>query len=150
VHARPSEDTIGLNASLEPLLIDLESGEAKTTNWESRYKSCSDSIYVCILIPDRMALVFPRRCKDALGLDKPSSAIGRFRAVAPAPHLAQPSGSYIVDAFPNILLIYFANEGLVQVREVKRTPYDPKFDPNDTVKRYRIAVKGGSRLFRCA
>src|SRR5687768_13225865 len=106
----------------ERLTIDLAAGTAATAAWRSSTVDCSDQTYFCLLIPDRMVLAFPRRCADAMRSDAPPTGAGVLRGVAPTPHLATPSGSYVVDTFPRMLLRYWAHLGLFEVREVVNSP----------------------------
>lgn len=134
----------------EQLMIDLAAGTAATSTWRSSTVDCSDQNYFCLLIPDRMVLAFPRQCVDAMRNDAPPTAAGVLRGVAPTPHLATPSGSYVVRSFPRMLLGYWAHLGLYEVREVARSPYEQGFNPGDVVTRYSIVTSDGSKLFVCS
>jgi hypothetical protein len=134
----------------ERLMIDLAAGTAATSAWRSSTVDCSDQNYFCLLIPDRMVLAFPRLCALAMRDDPPPTARGVLRGVAPAPHLVPPSGSYVVDSFPRMLLRYWAHLGLFEVREVVNSPSEPNFNPNNLVTRYSIVTSDGSKLFVCS
>lgn len=136
----------------ERLTIDLAAGTAATSAWRSHTIDCSDQNYFCLLIPDRMVLAFPRLCALAMRNDAPPTARGVFRGVAPALHLRPPAGSYVVDTFPRMLLIYYHHLGLFEVNEVVRSPWQPNFDPgpSNVVTRYSIVTSDGSKLFVCS
>lgn len=144
-----------VQSSGEELTIDLSAGTATTTQWRSDTSDCSDQNYFCILIPNRMVLAFPRSCSNAGREGAPATRFGDLLGVAPAPHLAPPSGSYIIRSFPNVLLFYFVRndlvdgEGLVEARIVRNSPFEEAFDPNDYSARYRITTSNGGGLFVC-
>jgi len=132
------------------LLVDLSAGTVTTREWSSSTRDCSDENYFCLLIPNRMVIAFPRRCTDYGRDDAPQTSAGKIVPVAPAPHLRPPSGSYIVTSFPYILLVYYPDSGVSEVREVKHSPYQDAFNPNELVTRYRIFRSNGRKLFACS
>lgn len=139
----------------EQLLIDLSAGTAVTAEWSANTADCSDQFYFCLSIPDRMVLAFPRLCEDASNDSAPPTAFGALRGVAPAPHLRPPSGSYIVEHFPRMLLFYYVESdlhvsGLFEVRELIWSPYEDEFQPSIYVGRYRVMTSDGSPLFECS
>ena len=143
-------------SSREELTIDLSARTATTRQWRSDTIDCSDRDYFCILIPNRMVLVFAKSCSNAGREGVSSTRFGDLLGVAPAPHLAVPSGSYIVRSFPNVLLFYYVRnslvdgEGLVEARIIRRSPFEEAFDPNDYSARYSITTSTGDGLFVCA
>lgn len=154
--ARPSTSESNNQSSREELSIDLSAGTATTRQWRLRISDCSDQDYFCILIPDKMVLAFPKSCSDAGREGAPATRFGYLLRVAPAEHLASPSGSYIVRSFPNALLFYYvrnsvvSGEGLVEARILRNSPFEDAFDPNDYSARYSITTPNGEGLFICA
>lgn len=55
-----------------------------------------------------------------------------------------------MEAFPNVLLIYYPDLGLGEVRVLRHSPYEDAFNPNDMIEQYRIETPGGEVLFVCA
>lgn len=134
----------------EELSIDLSAGRATTARWSSEIANCSNQEYFCLVIPNRMTIAFVRSCHDLIGENSASTRFGNIIRVAPAPHLAPPSGGYIISTFPNVLLYYNANFGLNEIRIVRHPPYDHDFDPNDYTERYVIRTSTGAGLFICS
>jgi hypothetical protein len=138
------------------LVIDLSAGTATTEEWRSEIVDCSDQQYFCALIPNRMVLSFARRCSDATREGRPPTRYGDLLRVAPTPHLAPPSGSYVVRTFPNVLLFYYVGnglvegEGLVQARVLRHSPFEEEFDANDYLTTFTISTRGGRGLFACS
>jgi hypothetical protein len=144
--AMNSEGRIGR----EHLVIDLSANRATTATWSSEIRDCSNQDYFCLLIPNRMVLAFPRSCGDLIDNTSVSTSLGNIIGIAPAPHLAPPSGGYIVSSFPNVLLIYNINFGLNEARVLRRSPYDYDFEPNNYAERYVITTSTGDGLFICS
>lgn len=149
-----AERDLGLSESprrdeSKPLVIDLSTRMAYTKEWIANTSDCSDQNYFCLEIPGTMALVFPRKCMTARNIVRPPTRVGAFKGVAPAPHLAPPSGSYIVEKYPRILMSYQADRGLTEVRAVRRSPYQSDFSPNNYTNLYVIQTKDGIPLFVC-
>lgn len=137
-------------SSGEQLTIDLSGGIATTAEWKSNTVNCSDDNYHCILIPDRMVLAFTKSCSNAGREGAPLAPLGGLIRVAPMPHLAPPSGSYIVKSFPKVLLFYYAGHGLKEVRIVRNSPYDKGFDPNSYDARFSVVTSDRKDLFVCS
>ncbi len=137
-------------AAVESLEIDVTRRTASAMHWRSTLEDCSDETYSCLLVPNRMLLAFPRYCRDARAGPLKETRLGQFRAVAPAPHFGFPSGSYMVDSFPRILIFYYENRGVVEVREAKHSPYDADFDAGDFIKKYKIITVDRKPLFLCS
>jgi len=146
------DETAGFLAGPSPerLVIDQSRATATTPRWSSEIVDCSNQEQHCILIPGRMVLAFPKSCSDAGAGRRPDTGYGELREVAPTPHLAPPSGSYVVGAFPNVLLFYDVSHGFNEVRIVRRSPYDREFDPNDYSERYDLITPKGVGLFICS
>ncbi|HYJ52126.1 MAG TPA: hypothetical protein VEW04_03055 [Allosphingosinicella sp.] len=142
-------DAAGRSVS-EALVINLAAGTATTARWTAETVDCSDQDVLCLAIPNRMALAFPRSCGALIGATRVSTRVGDLIEVAPAPHLAPPSGGYVVSAFPNVLLLYNINVGLTEARVVRHPPSDPDFDPNDHSERYFIRTSTGEGIFKCS
>lgn len=140
--------TVAVDPISGRLEIDLSAGLARTEDWTSPAVDCSDEHYICISIPDRMALAFPRTCSEA-SRDLPPTAFGALRRVAPMPHLQPPSGSYVVEAFPRVLMFYYARDGLFEVRELVHSPYESEFNPSDFVAEWVVSAPDGSSLLAC-
>jgi hypothetical protein len=140
----------GGRSSREELVIDLSAGRATAAGWASEIVDCSNQDYFCLLIPNRMVLAFPRSCGDLIYHASISTSQGNIIGVAPAPHLAPPSGGYFISSFPNVLLYYNINFGLQEARIVRHSPYDHDFDPNDYSERYAITTSTGDGLFICS
>jgi len=140
----------------ERLTIDLSAGTAATEGWRSDIVDCSDDEYSCILIPNRMALAFVKTCASASRDELPPTHFGNLLKVAPASHLAPPSGTYIIREFPMVLLFYQVDNtlvegrGLVEARIMISSPFDQAFDPNNYSARYRIVTPDGRGLFVCS
>ena len=138
------------------LTIDLSGGTATTEDWTSDIVDCSDREYFCILIPNRMALAFVRACTSASRDELPPTRFGSLLRVAPAPHLAAPSGSYIIREFPNVLLFYRVSnnsvegQGLVEARIIRNSPSEEAFDPSNYIANFRIVTPDGGGLFVCS
>lgn len=143
----PSRGTlIGLSPRTDRLVLDLASGTATTSSWQSAVTDCSDENYSCVLIPGRMAIAFPRVCAGAGYSDAPPTRLGRFRVRAPVPHLEPPSADYDMTAFPNIILSYRMGHGIVQVTELAdKTGRHRSSDP----VRYEVTTSDDQPLFLC-
>jgi len=149
--ATPEADIDSLVPSTRDLLvIDMSGATATAPRWRSEIVDCSDQNYSCVLIPGRMALAFPKSCSVAAGGGAPDTRYGQFHQIAPAPHLAPPSGGYVIQSFPHVLLYYNINDGLDEVRVVRQSPFDPNFNPNDYTERYIITTRTGAGLFTCS
>jgi hypothetical protein len=140
----------GSQPDAEELSIDLTAGRATTVRWSSEIVDCSDREYFCLRIPNKMVLAFVRSCGNLIGRNSFPTRLGNIVAVAPAPHLAPPSGGYVISSFPNVLLYYNTNFGLNEVRILRHSPYDRDFDPNDYSERYAIRTSAGPALFMCS
>lgn len=95
-----------------------------------------------------MVLAFPRLCAGAGYSEAPIQG-GKFRQVAPSPHLRAPSGSFVVSSFPNNLLMYYPELGLREVSIVRHSPNEQAFDAGDIIIQYRIETADGRNLFEC-
>jgi hypothetical protein len=139
-----------VQSTRDNLVIDLSRAVATTSQWSAGTVDCSDQNYHCILIPGRMVLAFAKSCQIAGREGAPAMRYGQLHEVAPAPHLAPPSGGYVISAFPNVLLYYNINYGLNEARVVRHSPYEHDFDPNDYTERYVITTSSGAGLFICS
>ncbi len=151
--ARPFPNAV---PGAERLIIDLSAGTAATEGWRSAIVDCSDREYFCILVPNRMALAFVKTCASASREDLPPTRFGNLLKIAPASHLASPSGTYIIRQFPKVLLFYQVDNalvegrGLVEARIMIDSALDQDFDPNNYSARYRIVTPDGGGLFVCS
>lgn len=133
----------------DAITIDLTAQTASTLGWTSRTSNCSDENYFCLLVPGKMALAFPRACVTATVVKPLATRAGNLKKVAPMPHLAPPSGSYIIDTYPRILIFYFERQGLTEVRELRHSPYEREFAPGDYLHRYVVRTPDNQPLFVC-
>jgi hypothetical protein len=131
------------------LTVDMSKHVASTQEWSLKTSDCSDVNYFCLMIPTKMVLAFPRACQTALSLNPPVTRVGAFRGVAPAPHLAPPSGSYIIDAYPNVLLSYRSGLGITEVKVVRHSPFERDFNPSDYSNGYLVHTVDKQPLFAC-
>src|SRR5690606_37546783 len=135
---------------IDDLTIDLEAGVAWTENWQAPAEDCSTRDFDCVRIIGRADIAFPHVCPahpDDLEFDSPA---GRFRSVAPMPHLAPPSGSYISERYPNVLLYYERGKGFWELRITAAAPFQDNFNPNETTERYNITISGRPQMFICS
>jgi hypothetical protein len=131
------------------LIIDLAGQTASTPEWTASTSNCGDESYYCIAIPGHMVLAFPKSCRTALDPNRPPTRVGILKGVAPFPHLAPPSGGYVLERFPNLLLIYLQGRGLSEVRNTRHSPKEAGFDFEDYTIRYVIRTKDDKPLFAC-
>jgi hypothetical protein len=96
-----------------------------------------------------MILIFPKSWRTALDANPPKTQVGIFRQVAPFPHAAPPTGGFIVEKYPKMLLIYMQEHGIAEVRNTRYSPFDKEFDFDDYSIRYLIETSDGKPLFVC-
>lgn len=150
-HAAPQISRPAASAGrTEPLRIDLDKKTIQSPAWTSTFSDCSDEHYFCMSVPDRFVLVFPKLCANATSEKMATGPFGGLLRVAPMPELAPPSGSYIVKSYPKVLILYYSEQGIAQVRLLKSSPFERDFDPNEYDVSYNVELKGGGALFRCS
>lgn len=134
---------------IRPMVLDLSKKSISTPDWQSPILECSDAQYFCLEVPGRLVIAFPKECSAASVQLSWQAPVARFQMVAPKPHFGPPSGTYVSEKFPRVLLRYDVQRGFTEVRFLKWAPSSAEFDPNAYEARYRISVRGGQGLYVC-
>jgi hypothetical protein len=141
---------VSTHGQIAEIVIDLEGGFARTSEWQAPIENCSTQEFHCLRIVGFADLAFPRDCNLASERAAWISPVGRFRLVAPQAHAIAGYGSYVSDNYPNAILYYENGIGFSEVRITRRAPEDSDFDFNDFQSRYAFSMSDGSDVFHCS
>jgi len=133
-------------AMTNELVIDFATMSVSTHSWAAKLVDCSDDKVMCIEVPERFLMSFPRQCPVD---EEWNGGRHRVRMTAPAPHLGSPSGGYISDKYPSIHMIYRSAKGFVSLSRTKGTPYEADWSPSNVFEDYRIRYVAQDDWFIC-
>jgi hypothetical protein len=114
-----------------------------------RVVDCSTADYRCLQIGTRFALAMPRRCDALAHRASWNSPIGTLSLYAPMPHQNPPTGAYMLDAFPTVILRYGPVLGYSEASFYTVPVNSPDFELSSPHITAGVVTSDGSALMLC-